>query len=354
MNAVLQYASAFTGIGGFEVAFERHGMKANVHIEWDNTKVPVLKEHWPDIPVMGDICDVSGTDLGSIELAVAGFPCKDISRGKPYRQGLAGKHSSKLYEFYRLLEEYARLVDAGEPRWVALENSADLVRYNDGRDLATVLGTLEDLGYGWAYRVVDARGFGSPQRRRRILVVGHRGGDPRPAGQVLALTGPGAGPAGAGDPGFEDTRSATGAIPVGGDLVRVWRKGVRSQVAIRFHDHPTCPAPRANGSYPKHPCQGTYNPDYRETWVDDGAANTLTTFDGPTPTRQTHLIAQHGGVRALSPIEWERLMGFPDNWTAPASYSARFKALGDAVHVEMASWLGQRLMDVHQSVPQIA
>lgn len=88
--------------------------------------------------------------------------------------------------------------------------------------------------------------------------------------------------------------------------------------------------------------------------MDDGAANTLTTFDGPTPTRQTHLVAQHGRVRALSPVEWERLMGFPDNWTAPTSYSARFKALGDAIHVGMADWLGQRLMEVHRAIPQIA
>lgn len=88
--------------------------------------------------------------------------------------------------------------------------------------------------------------------------------------------------------------------------------------------------------------------------MDDGIANTLTTFDGPTPTRQTHMVAQHGRVRALSPIEWERLMGFPDDWTAPASYSARFSALGDAVHVGMADWLGQRLMAVHTAVPQIA
>lgn len=118
---------------------------------------------------------------------------------------------------------------------------------------------------------------------------------------------------------------------MGGDLVRVWRKGANSRVAIEHG----------------------YEGGFRETWLDDGYANTLTANDGPSPTRQKHLIAQGGRVRSLSPIEWERLQGFPDNWTAPMGYTARYDALGNAMHVGMAEWLGRRLVKVHTTIPML-
>lgn len=85
----------------------------------------------------------------------------------------------------------------------------------------------------------------------------------------------------------------------------------------------------------------------------DGRGNTLTGFDGGLATRQTHLIAQHGRVRTLTLTEWERLQGFPDDWTTGIPDSARYTALGNAMHVGMAEWLGRRLTAVHTSVPQL-
>jgi DNA (cytosine-5)-methyltransferase 1 len=329
----VKFAGAFTGIGGFELGFGRAGIQTTVHIEWEKNRHPCLREHWPDTPIMEDIADVSGTDLGGIDGLAAGFPCKGISIGKAYRKGLADPESSSFFHIPRLVDEYARLVDETNPRWVLLENSPELAssRWNGGRDMGTALRVMVELGYGMAWRVFSATGFGSPQRRRRIILVGHRGGDPRPAGQVLALVpGPGEDAGSRGD-GLEGPRPPAGAVIVGGDLVRVWRKGANSRVAI----------------------EKGYEGGYRETWLDDGYANTLTANDGPSPTRQKHLIAQGGRVRALTPIEWERLQGFPDNWTAPMGYSARYDALGNAMHVNMAEWLGRRLVQVHTTIPMI-
>ena len=123
---------------------------------------------------------------------------------------------------------------------------------------------------------------------------------------------------------------------------------MNSRVAIRFHDHPTCPSPGPTGKYPRHACQGTYDPAYRETWVNDGRGDALTPFDAPSPTRQKHLIAQHGGVRGLSPIEWERLMGFPDNWTAMGtdgeiSDTQRYKMCGNAVTTNVVQAVFERI-----------
>lgn len=332
MQPAIRAASAFTGIAGFERGFEEYGIETQCMIEWDPACRKVLTEHYPTTALLEDISDVRGTDLGpGVELFYGGFPCQDTSIAAPHRSGLAGSRSGHFYEFTRLVGEYARIVDeADNPRWVVIENPTGLLRSNDGRDMATVIGTLVDLGYGVSWRVVDGRHLGTPQRRERVLVVGHRGGDPRPAWEVL------------GDP-----RSGGEAAPthhVGGttprlrvvrepaardDGVKVWRKSARARKSIEA------------GGY--------------ETWVSDGMANTLTGFDGGLATRQTHLLRQRGRLRTLTLTEWERLQGFPDDWTAMVSSdSARYTMLGNAMHVGMARWFAARLTAVHQAVPLIA
>lgn len=359
MKQPLYYSSWFTGIGGFEAGFPE-GMQPVSFSEFDKNRQKVLAEHHPDVPQLGDIRDVTARDIpGRPELFCAGFPCKGVSIATPDRHGVGlTKGQSALWFVYReLVEAYLRLIDDKEPRWVVLENVDGLLDSRGGRDFATVVQGLLDLGYGVSWRVVDARLLGANrptvQKRKRVLVVGHLGGDPRPAGQVLGLTGPGADAYGPRDGGLEDTGPGTNTFALGGDLVRVWRKSSNSQVAIRFHDHPTCPAPRPDGRYPEHRCQGTFNPAYRETWYTDGRCNTLASSDGGGPLRQKHLVAQHGGLRTLTPLEWERLQGFPDNWTAMIPRSARFNALGDAIHVGTSQWLGRRLLSVHESLPQL-
>lgn len=330
----MKFASAFSGIGGFELGFQRAGIATTALIELEKNRAPCLREQFPDTPLMiGDIKDVNGTELGTIDGLAAGFPCKDISKGKGHRQGLAGKHSHAFFHLPRLVDEYARLVDETNPRWVILENSPELItsRWNGGRDMGTALRTMVELGYGMAWRVFDARHFGTPQRRRRIVLVGHRGGDPRPAGEVLDLLERGDETAPTCDDGVEDTGPDAGPFVVGSDLVRVWRKGARPRLNIKYG----------------------YEGGYRETWVDDGLANTLTANDGPSNTRQTHLIAQGGSLRALTAVEWERLQGFPDDWTAAMGHSARYDALGNAMHVNMAEWLGRRIVDVSNTIPMI-
>lgn len=188
---------------------------------------------------------------------------------------------------------------------------------------------LEELGYGWAFRVVDSRYTGSAQRRQRVLVVGHRGGDPRPAWEVLGDDGAGREVA--------HPRPVSGAPrgpqalvgPGDGGGVVPFRKSARARASI------------ANGGY--------------ETWVASEFANTLTGFDGGGVNRQTHLILQDGRIRTLTLTEWERLQNFPDSWTdVPGNPdSGRFTQLGNAMNVGMAHWLGSRLMAVDAALPLI-
>jgi DNA (cytosine-5)-methyltransferase 1 len=79
--------------------------------------------------------------------------------------------------------------------------------------------------------------------------------------------------------------------------------------------------------------------------------NTLTVNDGPSATRQKHLVYQNGRLRGLTAVEWERLQGFPDNWTEAAPERDRYAALGDAMNVDLATWLGRRLVTVDARVP---
>lgn len=96
-----------------------------------------------------------------------------------------------------------------------------------------------------------------------------------------------------------------------------------------------------------------YEGGYRENWRNDGWANTLAASDGGSAVRQKHLIAQGGRIRAATPLEWERMLGFEDQWTAHMSESARYDALGNAMHVDMARWLGRRLLAVHNALPAL-
>lgn len=330
----LRYASLFTGIGGFEVGIHAEtDWESTVMVEFNKNCQRVLSKHFPNTPLMGDIRDVVAADLGRPDIVFAGVPCQDLSGAAPHRLGLAGARSGMFWEFARVVDEHP---EHERPRWVVIENPEGLLSSpgrgkggvdRTGWDAATVFGVLEELGYGWAYRVVDGRHLGTPQRRRRVLVVAHRGGDPRPAWAVL-------GDEGAGGETASSRRlrgNAPGPRPVPGPVgpsrALIWRKVARARAALD------------KGGY--------------ETWAPADRGNTLTGFDGGGPLRQTHLVAQHGGVRALTPTEWERLQGFPDGWTDTMPPTARWTALGNAVHTETSAWLARRMAAVDRALPRI-
>lgn len=326
------YASTFAGIGGFDWAFRRLAWEPTFFSEINKHRQALLRrEFGAHASVGGDIRDISGTALGRIRLLVGGFPCKDTSIAAPHRVGLSGQWGGLFYEFTRLLGEYNRLVDELGPEWVLIENPPGLLKSNGGRDMAAVVSGLEERGYGWAYRTVDGGHLGTPQRRSRVLILGHRSGDPAVPWQVL------------GDDGASGEAAPPSAVSgiegrpgprlsLVGDLdpddVILWRKSARARASI------------AKGGY--------------ETWVRDGRFNTLAGFDGGLATRQTHLVQQGGRLRTLTLTEWERLQGFPDGWTEGMPDNERFNALGDAIHTGTALWAARRIEAMSQQVRSIA
>ena len=168
----LTAVSLFAGVGGFDLAMQRNGINVVAAVEIDAKARAVLARRFPDSRLFPDVTKVTAHDLrdagfcSNRGVLTGGFPCQDLSvAGR--RAGLAGARSGLFWEI-------ARLVDELHPRWIVLENVPGLLSSNGGRDMGVVLGALGELGYGFAYRVLDAQHFGVPQRRRRVFIVAAR------------------------------------------------------------------------------------------------------------------------------------------------------------------------------------
>jgi DNA (cytosine-5)-methyltransferase 1 len=162
-------ASFFAGIGGFDLGFERCGMETVFQCEIDKYCQKVLKKHWPDVPLKNDILNLKPSDIPDADLWCGGFPCQDLSlanQGK--RKGLGGNRSGLFFK-------YAELIKARNPSWVIIENVPGLLNSYSGEDFKILLQTLDEYGYGVSWRVLDAKYFGTPQRRRRVYIIGSYG-----------------------------------------------------------------------------------------------------------------------------------------------------------------------------------
>ena len=169
---MLTGVSLFAGVGGFDLAMQRKGVKVVASVEIDSKCNEVLAKHFPEATQFTDVTTVKGEDLinagfnPSKGIITGGFPCQDLSvAGK--RAGLAGERSGLFWEIARLVEET-------QTEYFVIENVPGLLSSNNGADFGVVLGTMADLGYSIGWRVLDAQYFGVPQRRRRVFIVGRR------------------------------------------------------------------------------------------------------------------------------------------------------------------------------------
>lgn len=158
----MRVLSLFSGIGGFDLGFQRAGMQIVGMCEYDKHAQQVLRTHFPEATLHNDVREVEYAP-GTIDIICGGFPCQDLSvAGK--RKGLAGERSSLWFEF-------ARIIKTAQPAWVVIENVPGLLSSNGGRDFATIIYTLGEYGYGVGWRVLNSQFFGVAQRRRRVFIV---------------------------------------------------------------------------------------------------------------------------------------------------------------------------------------
>jgi site-specific DNA-cytosine methylase len=245
--------------------------------------------------------------------------CQDVSIANVRRDGFDGERSGLFHEFVRLCEAPV------PPEWLLFENVPGLLSSRGGRDMGAVVGTLVERGYRIAWRVLDAQCFGVPQRRRRLFVVGRAGGRSG-AAEVLGIT----------DSGIQDP-DPLGRTEAGVDTGRAGAAASRVFVKAR---------------------RAQTNTDH-ETWVQGAVNPTLNAFD-ISAGRATTMVAAGDGLRRLTPVEHERLQGFPDDWTRWArradgrvveqSDSARYGQLGNAVAVPVVEALARRIVQQHHLV----
>lgn len=175
----MRYGSVCSGIEAASVAWHPLGWEPQWFSEIEHFPSAVLKCRFPDVPNLGDMTQLNQFQQFNeqpIDLLVGGTPCQSFSVAG-LRKGLADPRGNLMLTFLSI-------ADKRRPKWIVWENVPGVLSSNGGKDFGTFLGALGELGYGFAYRVLDAQYFGVAQRRRRVFVVGYLG-DWRPAAAVL-------------------------------------------------------------------------------------------------------------------------------------------------------------------------
>ncbi len=372
----MKFASVCSGIEAASVAWNPLGWDAAWVSEIEPFPCAVLAHHFPDTPNLGDMTQISDEELrrhGAVHTLVGGTPCQSFSVAG-LRKGLDDPRGN-------LALVYLRLLDRLRPRWCLWENVPGVLSSNGGRDFGAFLGALAELGYGFCYRVLDARFWGVAQRRRRVFVVGHLG-DWRPAAAVLferesmrwdsppsrktrEVASPGTR---GGAPIPFDTTQMTSAVnrcqPRPGDPCHPLAAGAHPPtIAFSAKDHGAdaaqdlTPTLRAMGHAGSHANGGQIAIAFHNR-QDPDASGEIT---HPLGAKDNGLgVAVGHTVRRLTPRECERLQGFTDDWTRIPwrSKSAeecpdgpRYKALGNSMAVPVMRWIGERIQAVDQLSP---
>lgn len=167
----MKCVALFAGIGGIESGLEASGFETVFLCEIDPAAQRVLRKRFPNAHLVGDVQEIEV--LPDCDILTAGFPCQDISQAGP-KKGIEGARSGLVKNLFRLIADKPT---RRRPEWILLENVSNIISLHGGEAMEYLTSSLEDLGYSWAYRVVDARSFGVPQRRLRMILVASIHGD---------------------------------------------------------------------------------------------------------------------------------------------------------------------------------
>lgn len=160
----LTVGSLFSGIGGFDLGFERAGFDIAWQVEFDPFCQSVLKKHWPNAKLYSDIREVNANELQPVDVVCGGFPCQPVS--------VSGKRKGQQDERW-LWPEFARIIRGIRPRYVVVENVPGLLTVDGGRLFGVVLGDLAACGYDAEWQVLSAAALGAWHRRERLFIVAY-------------------------------------------------------------------------------------------------------------------------------------------------------------------------------------
>lgn len=349
----MKYLSVCSGIEAASVAWHGLGFEPVGFSEIEPFPSDVLAHRFPNVKNFGDMTKFKEWNIGStIDILVGGTPCQSFSVAG-LRKGLEDPRGNLMLTFGAIANHF-------KPRFILWENVPGVLSTNAGRDFGAFLGMLEECGYGFSYRVLDAKHFGVPQRRRRVFVVGCLGDWSTPA-KILFEPESLRGYIAKSKKQREDT---SGVFAVRTANTSANGHGVAENVSHTLD--------RAQGQ-----CvvmaHGQANAEIRQ----DGQATTLTCnheapilavngfhwqngfgaavngdLCGTLIKNQTPAAQIGSSVRRLTPVECERLQGFPDDLTRipwrgrPAEDcpdGPRYKACGNSMAVPVMRWIGERI-----------
>jgi DNA (cytosine-5)-methyltransferase 1 len=329
----------------------------------------VLEHHYPDVPLHGDFTSITEDEYGSIDLLVGGTPCQSFS--------IAGLRGGMDDDRGNLALEFIRLAHRTLPQWLVWENVPGVLSSNKGRDFGSFLGALAEIGYGFAYRVLDAQYFGVAQRRRRVFVVGYLGDWRRSAAVLFERESLSGNPAPSREEGEKASRNSGERLAVSsgqgwwreaGDVAQTLRAQESANKADTLYVPQPCnevapavttgppfsrtgnerveceaivPVTARMRGFGDYECDGTASAlkarDYKDaTDLVAYPINTQLGLRGPDTSNSSreglgignegdpaytlqaahsHAVASNLSVRRLTPTECERLQGFPDGFT---------------------------------------
>ena len=404
MGEQLTLGSLFDGIGGFPLAAVNVGITPVWASEIEKAAVSITKRHFPKMKHLGDITEIYGAKIQPVNIITFGSPCQDLSIAG-LRAGLEGRRSGLFNEALRVIKEMRYATDGKYPARIVWENVPGTFSSNGGRDFQTVIGEIAKTAepgisiprpsdkYGWlaaggivgdcwslAWRVLNAQYFGVPQRRRRIFLVADF--TDRCAGEILFKPESGSRDfEKSGEKGEKPSRSSKDSFKAAG--FNGWRSITGS---IEYKEE--C-SPCINASMPPNVVEQYYidfghrssriqmSPETAVTLMGEGGGvgaktglyclpdipficngfgnysqgdvgKTLLSRDDVTTA---DLIASQYSVRRLTPLECERLQGYPDGWTEfghdgkAISDNQRYKALGNSVAVPCVEYVLSRMRD---------
>ncbi len=366
------FVQLFSGVDGFRLGLERVGWKCVWSNEVDKYCCMVSRFHYGDGELVeGDIREVDAKQVPDHTLLCAGFPCQTFS--------VAGKRKALSEDRGTLFTHILRVASVKRPMLLLLENVKGLLSSDSGRTFATIIRALGNLGYLLEWQVLNSKYFGVPQNRERVFIVGHlRGASSR---QIF--------PIGQSDGFLSEESESKDVCPT--ITSRYFKRGKTDPYIIQEHSHsgkdgkgrgfrifehqvPTltqqmgtggnnvpmvmpCLTPdRINKRQHGRRFKENGDPSFTLTGQDIHGIMIAKTLDrdgylrsGVRPRDENgkpHLLPiGYRRIRRLTPVECERLQGFPDGWTEGVSDTQRYKLLGNAVTVNVIEFLGQKLKE---------
>ena len=372
----LTFGSLFAGVGGFDMGFEKAGWDCKFQVEWDKNCRTILDKHWPDVEKWGDIRNVDGRFLPPVDCIIFGSPCQDLSLAGA-RKGLSGERSGLFHEAVRIIKEMRDATNGTFPRWTVWENVAGALSSNNGRDFGTVINEMAKAGaHLQEYAVLDAQHFGIPQRRRRVFLAScfdpatvKRCPDPLlPVRESL----PGDTKKGR-SKGKSAATTLTEGVGASSGIVNAIGASIYHKSTVVNQDvnsgHLVTEGFTASSFANYTEGVGTLRLNGgdlgggSETLIaepyltfDTQFGSNANVFEDQSPTlkasQQPPSVTQAMKVRRLTPLECERLMGWPDDHTkhtADGTIQAdvhRYRQCGNGVASPVARWVAEQIAKV--------